>query len=559
MRTSTVLTAILGAALLSAGCPSSSSKNDTTLPDNTQGGGTVGPGGDGQTGGATAGAEDVFNPPVQELSFPEEAFRAEQPGATEPRDFQLPAVKQFKLANGIQVYLVEQHDLPVVSMDLNFEGGSRNDPKGKAGMVSVCMDMLTEGTQKLEKIAYKEALADIASSVGSYAASETQGVTMRTLSKHLEPTFGLFMETLRTPGFRQEDFDRLIKRRLDSIKQAKSSPDSVAGRVSGAVLYGATHPFGSVQTEDSIKAITLDDCKRYHARYVKPRNARLFVVGDMTEDQIKQTWADAAKSWKGTPARSARLPRPKSMAGKVFFVDVDGAKQSVIYYLQFGPKRKASDFFANHMMAMILGGGFTSRINMNLREDKGYSYGAYGFFNYNREYGTFYAGGRVKSDTTWQAVKEIFGEINQLHLGTKSAEEGELLREKNSAILGLPGKFATAGQSLSMYRDLVYYGLPLDYYNTYVASLGGVGLEAVMKSAKKHLRPAEGILLVVGDAESELIYRDGTEDKPYEREGKKVTLLEGLEELAFSKDEVGGSGTLVILDTDGNVVETRKP
>lgn len=265
----------------------------------------------------------------QELAFPEEDFRAKQPGAGAPRPFRLPKVKPFKLASGMQVYLVEQHALPIVSLELNFDGGAMWDPKGKEGLAGVCMSMLTEGTEKLDKIQYSELLADTASNISAYAADDSIGLTLSSLSKHLPPTFAQFAETLQSPGFRASDFDRMIKRRIENVRQSKGTPASVAARVSGTVLYGPTHPFGTVITEKSLEAITIDDCKQLVATYLKPGNARLFVVGDLTEAQIRGYFDKGALAgWKGAAKVPATLPKPATLKGRIFFVDIRGAAQS---------------------------------------------------------------------------------------------------------------------------------------------------------------------------------------------------------------------------------------
>ena len=257
----------------------------------------------------------------QELAFPVDELRNAQPKAGAPRPFRLPKVKPFTLKSGMKVYLVEQHALPIVSMDLNFDGGSLLDAKGKEGLASVCMSMLTEGTEKLDKIQYAEALADIASNIGSYAADDSLGVTLSSLSKHLDPTFKLLVETLRTPAFRASDFERMIKRRQESVRQSKGNPASVAGRVAGAVLYGPAHPFGTVVTEETLKAITIEDCKQLVASALKPAGARLFVVGDLTEAQIR-SYFDKGElaSWKGAAPKLPALPKPKTLDGRIFFV-----------------------------------------------------------------------------------------------------------------------------------------------------------------------------------------------------------------------------------------------
>jgi zinc protease len=488
----------------------------------------------------------------QELAFPDEAFRAAQPKPGAPRPFRLPKVKPFTLASGIKVFLVEQHTLPLVSMDLNFDGGSVVDPKGKEGLASVCMGMITEGTQKLDKIQYAEALADVASNINAYAADDSVGLSMSSLTKHMDTTFALFVDTLQTPGFRASDFDRMVKRRIEGVKQSKGNPASVAGRVTGGVLYGLDHPNGTVTTEKSLAAITLDDCKQYAQTWLKPGTARLFVVGDLTEAQIRNYFDKGAlAAWKGKAGKLPALPNPATMAGRIFFVHIPSAAQSQVTFLQFGPKRTAPDYFANTMMAAVFGGSFSSRINMNLRENKGYSYGARGGFGYSKQYGAFNANASVRTDSTYQTLLEMDREIKELQSAKTPINPDELGREKQGAILGLPGRFATAQAALGQYRGLVYFGLPLDYYNGYVAKVGQVNEAQVKASAAKHLRPANAVYIVVGDGDAKMIVRDPATNKdvPLVKDGKQVTLREALSDLAQRGDV--GPGGLIELDTDG--------
>ena len=489
----------------------------------------------------------------QELVFPDEAFRATQPPPGAPRPFQLPKVAAFKLASGVQVYLVEQHTLPIVSMDLTFDGGSENDPVGKEGLASVCMSLLSDGTAALDKIALAEALADTASSVSSYAGGDTQGVSMSSLSKHLDATFGLFVDTLRTPGFRADEFERVIKRRLEGLKQAKGSAEAVSSRVAGTVLYGDKHPFGRIVTEQSLAAITVDDCKAHHAKVVKPVGARLFVVGDLTADQLRARFADARlTSWKGKVPKRAKLATPQSAKARIVFVDMPGAAQSQVGLSYFGPKRTAPDYFSTAIMASIFGGGFTSRLNMNLREDKGYSYGARGGVNYSRDYGVVTAGTSVRSDATYQTLLEMAKELRELKSGARPPTDEELSREKAGAILGMPSRFATASASLGMFRALVYFGLPLEYWGSYVDKIGKVSKAEVAKAAAKHLDDAKAVYLVVGDARAPMIMRDGATDKPLEKNGAQLTLRQALELLVA--DGNLGPGSLLVLDADGRPV-----
>jgi zinc protease len=489
----------------------------------------------------------------QDLAFPEEDFRKTQPVAGPPRPFALPKVQHFTLANGIAVYLVEQHVLPLVSMDLNFDGGDRAAPHDKPGLVGTCMAMLTEGTDKLDKIAYAEALADIASTISTYAGDDSHGIMLSSLTKHLDATFELFAATLRSPGMRDRDFDRMIKRRIESIKQAKGTPQQVAPRVIAPVLYGHAHPYGEVTTEASLGALTLDDCKHFAASWLAPKGARLFVVGDQTEAQIRARFDGALAGWTGTVPHVPALPAPHTLPGRIFFVDVPGAAQSQVAVLGFGPGRTAPDYYATSIMASVLGGGFASRINMNLREDKGYAYGARGGFSYTRDYGVFSASAGVQANATYQSLVELRRELGDLRDSKVPATADELDRERTGAILALPGRFATAQAALGQYRSLVYYGLPLDYYDHFAAQLGKVGAGDVAAAAKRHLPADAAVYVVVGDGAAKQIVRDADakKDVPMKRGDAEVTLRDALAQLVADKKL--GAGPLVELDADGQV------
>jgi predicted Zn-dependent peptidase len=206
------------------------------------------------------------------------------------------------------------------------------------------------------------------------------------------------------------------------------------------------------------------------------------------------------------------------------------------------------------MMAAVFGGNFTSRINMNLREDKGYSYGARGGFSYSREFGTFSAGASVRTDATYQSLLEIDRELKALWAGKKPVTKDELDREKTGAILSLPARFATANAALGQYRGLVYFGLPLDYYASYVAKLEKVSLRDVSAAAARNLRPGQAVYLVVGDGDAKVIVRDEHgKDVPLLKDGQQLTLRQALAELA-ARGDVGGGG-LVELDADAQLVK----
>jgi predicted Zn-dependent peptidase len=316
-------------------------------------------------------------------------------------------------------------------------------------------------------------------------------------------------------------------------------------------------------TEDDVNAVTLADCKKHVSTWLKPKNARLFVVGDLTEAQLRSTFDKSPlAAWTGSAPKVPALPAPKMMKGRIFFVHVPNAAQSTVMMLSYGPKRTAADYFANTMMSGVLGGSFTSRINMNLREDKGYSYGSRAGFSYSpKMYGTFTVTAPVQADSTYQTLLEVDREVKDMWAGKKPITKEELEREKTNAILALPARFATAQAALGQYRGLVYYGLPLQYFNTYIDHVKKVTEAQVKQSASKHLKPTQAVYLVVGDGDQKMIVDDPAKagglpkDRkvPYEKAGKQLTLREALQDLAKTGNV--GAGGLVELDVDGKPVK----
>jgi predicted Zn-dependent peptidase len=267
----------------------------------------------------------------------------------------------------------------------------------------------------------------------------------------------------------------------------------------GRILYGDDHPYGAVVTEATLAAITIDDCRSLAARCLRPEGARLFVVGDVDEARVRALFGSGQLGIGRAPEIPV-LPAPAQLPGHHFFVHAPGATQAQVSYMQHGPLRSDPGYLANALLGAIVGGGFASRLNMNLRESRGLSYGVRGGFSYSRTDGMFTAGGPVHGTAAAEAVAQIELEIRDLASGTRPATADELDREKQGAILALPGRFATAQAALGQYRGLVYYGLPLDYYDDYVERVSAVTLADIAHAAATELRLDDGCVLVVGDA-----------------------------------------------------------
>ena len=508
--TTTMRNAIFTAALLLVACRPAT----TTTPQN----GDAPPpqiGPDGQ-------------PVAQTMTWPDEPYRATAPAAAPIAELKLPSVETFELDNGLEVYLVRQNKLPTVTMDFEFDMGGATDPKSQKGLNAICMDLLDEGTQKYETAAFEEKQADHAVNVSSFGGAETSRINVRALKSQLGPALDLMAEMLQAPGMRQADLDRIKDRRKASLLQAKASPGPIGGRLFPGLVWGADHPYGRIETDKTIDAVGLKDCAKVIAR-LKPGGARLWVTGMIDPEEVKQALGSRMAAWKGKAPSKPRIAAAKPRLGTIFFVHVKDAAQSSIYVGHPGPKRTDPDFEATDLMMEILGGSFSSRINMNLREDKGYTYGGRAGVGYYRAGGSFSASSSVRTDVTGPALREVIKEIVGMRGGDPTAEE--LRRVQEGALLALPAEFATPSDTLFAFQRLEYYGLPLDYYAGFQQRVRSVDVPAVRKAAEKHLRAQDFVVLVVGDANK---------------------VLPDLEVIA--KEKLFGKGGVVVLDADGKTV-----
>lgn len=460
--------------------------------------------------------------------WPDEAFRAERPTPKPIKDVKIPKIETFELDNGVEVFLVQQQTLPTVLMYMEWDLGEVNDPRGKTGMASLCGALVGEATKNKNKEAFSAAQDDHAVTVRVNALTETTILNVRALKRELGPALDLAAEMLFEPGMRQEDFDRLRDQRKAGIEQSKGSASSISRRISPSLIWGSKHAYGKIETSASIDNISVADCNAWVKR-LKPDGARLWVVGKITEDELRTEFNARFGDWKGKAPKPIRLGKPKPAKATIFFVHVPNSAQSQVLIGHPGPIRTEPDYEATELMAMILGGSFSSRINMNLREDKGWSYGARGGFSYSRGGSSFAASSSVRTDVTGPAVLEIAKEIEHMRGEVPTAEE--LRREQEGALLAMPAEFATATRTLFSFRGLDYYGLPLDWHVGHQERLRAVDPAAIQTAAQAHLQDIDQVVLVVGDG---------------------AVVLESLEKIA--EDGVFGAGGIQYLDTDGNPI-----
>jgi zinc protease len=429
----------------------------------------------------------------------QDAWRNQQPAAGAASKLALPVPTSFKLANGLTVMLVEQHNLPVVAAGLVVLSGSEANPANKPGLAAFTADMLDEGTARRSTLQLAEDVAAIGASLSTGSTSDASGVNVRTLKKNADAAFDLVADVALQPAFAAKELDRVRNNRLTQILQQRDNPNALASKVFNNALYGANHPYGFTElgTEESIKGINREDMMKFWQAGYVPENSALIVAGDLTQAELRALAEKHFGKWSGKATGTTRPEVQAPAARHILIVDKPGAPQTVLRIGHVGVSRDNPDYVPIEVMNTGLGGLFSSRINMNLREKNGYTYGAGSAFQFRRGPGPFFTASSVRTDVTAPAVHEIFNEFERMRATDVSAEELKIA--KDSFARSLPGLFETTGQAAQSVAQLFIYNLPLDYYRSLPAKIDAVTVADVRRVAGKYLQPDSMVIVAVGD------------------------------------------------------------
>lgn len=440
----------------------------------------------------------LINPYTAEFEKAQE-WRKTPPAAGPPVTVHLPVPESFKLANGLTVYLVEDHSLPVLSAAMVVRAGGEANPVGKGGLASLTAQTMGEATEKRDLTQLSEAQELIGTHIGVGAGMDRSTGSMTVLTNYVEAGMDLFADVLEHPAFKQEDLDRLKKQRLIGIQQETDSVSAIASRVGPLLVYG-DQPYGAspIGTTASVTSLTRDDLTSFYKQRYGPSNAGLMLAGDVTLPQAKKLAEAYFGSWTGEPGNAPEIPpAPQMQPTHVVIVDKPGAPQTSLLAYALGVTSESPDRPALEIMNYTLGGSFGSRINMNLREEHGYTYGASSQYAFYRGGGPFFAGGLVRTDVTAPAAKELVHELT--NFPDKPSTDQELTMAKDARVQSLPGQFETT-QSIATSIGTVYlYSRPLNYYATLPAKYRGVTPADVARIAKEDVHPGNLLILAVGD------------------------------------------------------------
>jgi zinc protease len=430
----------------------------------------------------------------------DDAFRETAPSAGPETPFQPPKILEGRLANGIRLLVVERHELPIVAVQISIDRGADQAPPGVGAFTGA---MLLAGTKTKSALQLSDDLTGLGATYGAHVDFDSATVEGQVLTPNVDGLLETLSDVLRNPAFDKKELERERSKRLTALQQENDSPKEILGKAVARVVYPKDHPYAStlLGDEKGLKQIGAPDLRRFHAKFFQPDHTTVALAGDISLDDAAAKVGKVFGGWKGAskPAPSpGDPPAPDDKAARLVLIDRPGASQSNMAVALPGVPRSSKDFDAILVMNAILGGQFSSRLNLNLREKHAYTYGAGSFFDFRHGPGPFRAGGAMVRESTEAAGREILKEVERMR--TDLVTDEELADAKANLIKQLPARFETAGATAGTLAALSVYGLPLDEFATRPERLRKITTEDVKRVAEAYLRPERLRLVVVGDA-----------------------------------------------------------
>ena len=426
--------------------------------------------------------------------------RSRLPDLGSDPSFTFPRIERHVLANGLQVRTVEHHTVPVVTMVLDVDGGLLADPRGREGLAAMTADMLDEGVGELSTIDVSDAMARIGADYSADVGPDSTRFVLTTLSKFAGRGASLLADILTRPSLRQSDFDRVRQLRLDRILQLKDSPGAVAERAFLRLMYG-DHPYGhlSIGTGPALGALTLEEVVAFHAATFQPSRSTLVLAGPLSHDALLRLARDTFSAWVGSAAVPVPDPvMPRQHVPRLAIVPRPGAAQSQLRIGHLSTTRNTPDYQALVVMNAVLGGQFVSRINLKLREEKGYTYGARTGFDWRRGLSPFSLETSVHTASTADAIADSLAEFGDISR-SRPPSDHEMAMAKASLTRGYPRGFETAQQVARSVGQLAVYNLPDSYFEDFIPRVNAVAKPDVVDVAARHVDPNRSVTLIVGD------------------------------------------------------------
>lgn len=472
-------------------------------------------------------AKTVKNTNQEILKTPSNFDRSVEPSQGTSPKLNLPSTWTTSLKNGMKVYGIEQNEIPTVNFSLVMEGGHLLDDINKNGVANLITDIMMEGTANKTPQELEEEIEMLGARINMYTTRESIVISANCLVRNFDKTLALVEEILLEPRWDEEEFARIKIKTINEIKRSDANPNVVAGRVYNKILYGKNHIFSypTSGTEASVEALTIEDLKTFYYKNFSPSISNFHIVGAITEADSKNILASFGEKWKAKeviiPSYSIENNRDKA---SLYFVDIPGAKQSVINIGYISMARTDKDFYPAEVMNYKLGGSFSGNVNLILREEKGYTYGARTGFNGSKIKGTFKATSSVRTNTTGESVSIFKEEIADYKNGVS---QEDLDFTKNAMIKSNARRFETQFSLLGMLQEMSIYNLPLDYIAEEEAFISAMTLEQHKQLANKYLDETKMAYVVIGDAATQFSQfkdMDFDEVKLMSKEGQELEL-----------------------------------
>lgn len=457
-----------------------------------------------------------------------DADRTKLPELSTPPTPTFPSFQRATLSNGMNIILAERHAIPALNMELQFNAGTAADILAKPGTARLFGSVLDEGTKTRSSMEISEEMEMLGSSMGAGSSLDRTYLYLNTLKGNFDKSLAVFTDVLLNPTFPQKEFDRLRKDQLVSIKQEQARPNSIAFRVLPQFLYGSGHPYSNPLSgtgfENSVSSITRDDLVKYYKDWITPNNATLIVVGDITMNELKPKLEAAFKDWKKGTNPKKQIPAVALPAKPtIYFINRPQAQQSVVMAANLAPEANKMNDAAVDLANSIIGGEFTSRINMNIREDKHWSYGASSFVYETAAQQPFIASTSVQSDKTKETIQEIEKELTG-YVGSTPATSEEFTTNQNNKLLQIPGTYETGNAVLNTISKIVANNLKDTYPQDNAKNLKNAKLTDIHQVAKTIIKPNQLTWVIVGDKEKVLanVKSLGYDVKLIDADGKPV-------------------------------------
>ena len=430
---------------------------------------------------------------------PDAEWRKNPPKPGPSSALHLPVPQEFKLSNGLTVLYSERPGLPVVAASLVVRSGSGANPPDKPGLASFTARMLQQGTTTRNALQIADSAADLGASFGSRASMDSSSVGTQVLTRNFPEALGLLADVALHPTFPNDEIDRVRKEREAALVQEQDDPFSVATRVMRNALYGSHNPYGypDIGTSASLKTVSREDLLKFWQEHYFPNDAAIIIAGNIKLATLKPLLEKAFDAWKQGQPASAAASAPESSDARLILVDRPGAPQTALECYELGAARTTPDYVPLEVVNTELGGLFSSRINMNLREAHGYTYGAGSTFAYHRLPGPFLAYSAVRTDVTAPATTEIFNELKRMRDTQMTPEEMKL--SKDSITRSMPGRFEHGSDAVGTFAELFIYDLPLDYFSKFPDAVDAVNSEQAQATAQKYIHPEKIAVVAVGD------------------------------------------------------------